>query len=110
DEQEAHLTVRAAAEHDPAGTRLTVGARRFAALGAAAGHENLEWEMRNAKWPEGASCFMSGHELALTFRISHSHFRIPVLEDAEREILPRICLNVGEQLAQLNHRERRFTV
>src|SRR6266478_5074812 len=110
-QQKSHLAVRPAPKDDAAGARFALGAGLgLAGLRSGTGHENSECEMRNAKLPGGASCLMSGHKLALTFRISHSHFRIPVLEDAEREILAWIRLDVGKQLPELNHGERRLAI
>src|SRR4029077_14931213 len=37
-------------------------------------------------------------------------FAITTLKDAEREVLTRIRLDVGQELAELNHRERRFLI
>src|SRR6266545_2372510 len=76
-QQEPDLTVRSATKHDAARARLSLGAGlSLAGLRAATSHRKAKCEMWNAKFLTRASYPTNAHELALTFRISHSAFRI----------------------------------
>src|SRR5262245_6599765 len=85
--KEAHLTIRATAKDHAAGAGLALGP----GLGPAFARTTLTRPARHRPhvWTRNASCS---------------------LEHAKRKVLPRIRLNVGEQLAQLNHGQRGFAI
>src|SRR5439155_17153810 len=90
DQEEPRLAARSAPEHHSARTRLPLRATLLALHG--------ERGMRNAERGTDAPTF------ALMFRVPTSDFRVG-LEDTEGEVLPRVRLDVRQELPQLDHRE-----
>src|SRR5205085_9865125 len=95
DQQEARLAVGSAAEDDPARARFPLRPALFAGHG--------ERGTRNAERGTGAPTSV------LLFRVPTSAFRVG-LEYTEREVLSRIGLDVGQELPQLDHRERGLAI